>query len=378
MRSRFLARLDDELANANDRFSRRCLLAERSAYQARLGALDLARIDLDSVQAENGIEPHVRVSILINIAAGLCYYYEDMSPAAKDRYQRARALALASQQADLQARVDSYIALLEYGSHSFEQMFKHLDDAAESVSKADSETLCRICMIVGQTLHLANRFDLSAEWYRSAKKFANEASDDASMSAILYNMASIWSVNIRNYKLGGIKTRDESDVAWIAANSTWNFDKIIGSSGLAVLTPLMKAQMQSLDCKYEEALATYKSTLPSLTIRSIGGWQSWLLADMAWCSLQLGFSEQARTGFARAVEGLKNNHHHDDRAATLTRLAEGMTIIGEIELADSYRAAADQAWASFAALQFDMHALALHFLERRGSLTSTDRVQSNG
>lgn len=378
MKSRFLARLDEEIAVTSDRFGRRSLLAERAAYQARLGEIELARRDLGNAQAENDLEPHARVSILINIADGLCHYFEDMSPAANDRYQRARALAHASGQADLQARADSYIALLEYGAHRFEQMFRHLDAATEGVSMSDKQTLCRICMIVGQTLHLANRFDLAAKCYRSAKFFANEVSDDASMSAILHNMASIRSVNLRNFRLGGIETRDESEVTWLQADSTWNFDKIIGSTGLGVLTPLMKAQLLSLENRYDEALAIYNSTLPNMSLQALGGWQSWLLADMAWCNLRLGFPEKARVGFDRAVMEVNEDHHLDDRGAIFTRLSEGMVIIGDMDLADSYKLVADQAWKSFTSLQDAMREKALQFLGLRGSSLGIDPSQLKG
>lgn len=323
------------------------------------------------MQTENSSEPHVRASILINIADGLCHYYEDMSPQASDRYQRARALAAASNQSDLQARADSYIALLAYGEHRFEQMFKHLDGATEMASRTDNETLCRVRMIFGQTLHLANRFDSAKEWYQKARSLANEVSDDASMSAILHNMASIWLVNLRNYNLGAIETTDKSEVAWVAADSTWNYDEIIGSTGLGFLTPLMKAQMLSLDEKYGEALQIYNSSVPSLVLKSLGGWQSWIIADMAWCNLQLGNIEDASTGFSRSIEMLKEYHHLDDRAATFTRLSEGMTLLGKVDLAAHYRNLANQAWESFGALQNAILVQAANFLNRRESLLIT-------
>ncbi len=368
MESRYLHRLEEKISASTDRFSHRCLLAERAAYQARLGDIDSARNDLATIRSDNDSEPHVRVSILINIADGLCHYYEDMSPMASDRYQRARALAVASSQTDLQARVDSYIALLAYGEHRFEQMFTHLDDATRLVSLADRETFCRICMIFGQTLHLANRFDLARKWYQKARYLANDVADDASMSAILHNIASIWFVNLRNSQLGGIETGDKSEVAWVAADSTKNYDKIIGSTGLGILTPLMKAQMLSLSCKYEEALLIYRSAVPRLTLKSLGGWQSWIISDMALCNLRLGHIEDAKTDFSRSLETLSEYHHLDDRAATFTRLSEGMAILGKTELATHYRKLADQAWASFVALQNEMRVRAAAFMDHRESL----------
>lgn len=371
MKSRFLYRLDERIFASTDILIRRCLLAERAAYQARLGDINSAREDLIGVQIENSSDPHVRASILINIADGLCHYYEDMSPEANDRYQRARALAAASDQNDLQARAESYIALLAYGDHRFEQMFRHLDCATEMASLTDNETLCRVRMLFGQTLHLANRFDSAKEWYQKARSLANEVSDDASMSAILHNMASIWLVNLRNYHLGAIKTNDKSDVAWVAADSTWNYDEIVGSTGLGFLTPLMKAQILSLDEKYEEALKIYDSAVPGLVLKALGGWQSWIIADVAWCNLRLGNIENATTGYSRSIEMLNDSQHLDDQAATFTRLSEGMALLGKVDLAAHYRRLANHAWELFVALQNEMLDQAADFLKRRESLLMT-------
>ncbi len=368
MSSRFLTHLDNQVVSASDRFIRRCLLAERAAYQARLGEIVLARNELEIARNENNIEPHARVSILINLADGIINYYDDMSPVANDRYQRARAIAIASGQGDLQARTDSLIALLEYGFHHFERMFVYLEEAVKKVSIDDKQTLCRICMIVGQTLHLANSYRTSIPWYQKAKYFANEIHDEASMSALLHNMASIWAVNWRNSELGKIATRDSPQIARVGADSTFNFDQIVGSSALASLTPLMKAQILSLQRKYDEALNIYSLTLPSLSLKSLGGWRSWLLADMAWCSLQSGHVDDARLGFARSLEGLSDEHHIDDRAATLSRLSMGLEILGEKELAISHELSAIEEWKAFARLQDRMYDMVNKFAENHNAL----------
>lgn len=374
MRTNFLSRINDRISEAADRFRRRSLLAERAAFQARLGKIALARKDLDLVRSENDIEPNIRVSILVNIADGLCHYYDDMSPETIDRFQRARALAIASNQPDLQARADSSIALIDYGAHRFQQMFTHLDDAVEHAASDDSETFCRICMLTAQTLHLANRFDLAYEWYMKARHLANEVSDDASMSAILHNMASIWLVNSRNCRLGEIDTRDKHEIAWIGADSTLNFDRIVGSSGLSVLTPLMKAQMRSLESRYEEASLIYDENLSSLTIKSLEGWKNWLMADSAWCKLQMGCTEEARDRFNRSLDGLSASQHLDDRAAVLARLSKGMELLGDVNLAYSYRKEAERLWKSFLELQGDMFSQASSFVERRSALIATSRT----
>jgi hypothetical protein len=138
----------------------------------------------------------------------------------------------------------------------------------------------------------------------------------------------------------------------------------------------MKAQIQSLECKFEEALSTYNSAFPSLTLKALGGWQAWLLVDMAWCNLRLGNFEQARQGFNRVMSEVDDSHHLDDRAAIFTRLSDGMAVLGERGLEDSFRKAAVEAWELFSILQNDMQTRTLAFLERRGSRLRLESSQS--
>lgn len=181
-------------------------------------------------------------------------------------------------------------------------------------------------------------------------------------------MASIWAVNWRNSQLGNISTKDNPEIAKVGANSTSNFDQIIGANALATLTPLMKAQILSLECNYEEALKIYSLMLPNLSLKALGGWKSWLLSDMAWCNLHLGNIDDAKVGFESSLQELREEHHLDDRAATFSRLSEGLEILNQKEFADASRLKAIQAWKEFTQLQAKMRDMAGKFLERQSHL----------
>lgn len=351
MRSRFLARMDARIAECGPGEARDALLAERASYLARLGHVDEARQELSALRAKRGDAPSARVSALAHIADGLCHYYTDMGPEARDRFLRAHALARAASLSEVAARAASWLALLHYGSYRFTEMARSLDECFLGAPHTDPATLARSCLVVAQTVHLANRFDRALPWYRRVRVLSAETEDEATISALMHNMASIWATNSRNAALGGSPTRDSSRQALAGAMSTLNFDDLVGLTNLSVFTPLLRAQVCSIEGDYEQALALYDEHLDSLSLRAVTGWQAWLLADKGWCQLQTGKAELATQSCETAKSVLTSDMHVDDRAATLTQLSRAYAKFGNEAEARQCGVEASVCWLEFATLQ---------------------------
>ncbi len=296
----------------------------------------------------------MRVSILLNIADGLCNYFDNMDPGSRDRFLRAYSLAAAAGQYDLQSRAASWIALLAYAAYNFEEMTKFIAEGISLNSSSDSSTKSRLCMILALTAHLANRFDVASPWYERSRQYAADLEDEATLSALMHNMASIWAANRRNEVIGGIRTSDKSRIALLGAMSTLNFDERVGALSLNTLTPLIQAQLYSLEGNYAHALEIYSTNLDTLRLRSVSGWQSWLHADRAWCQLKMGYLNEGREQLTRAQESLRQDQHVDDRAATYQRLAECHSLLGDNDASTSYGAKARTCWRQFLELQATM------------------------
>lgn len=353
MKSNYLDVLNASIASAPVGTSLDCLRAERAAYLARLGETATAHEEVKKIQAENRGKADARLSILLNIADGLCHYYANMGIESRDRFLRAHALSKATNNTDLTSRAASWLALVAYGAYDFDMMEMYLDQSWFS-GRGDQSSKVRALLIVALTIHLANRFDLARQWYQRARYFAAEVEDSASMSAIMHNMTSIWSANRRNSTLGGIETEDKSKNALLSAISTANFDDLIGATSLPSFTPLIQAQILSIDGRSKEALELYEPHLGNLRIQSVPGWQKWLLADRAWCLLQSGYADRAKNEFDTLFEVLSEDDHVDDLAASLTRLSSGYRILGVEERSQQCGMRSLDCWAAFARLQQQM------------------------
>lgn len=353
MRSSYLDVLNASIASGTLGVSIDYLRAERAAYLARLGETAVARDQLKEIKAENQTKIDARLSILVNIADGLCYYYENMGKESRDRFLRAYAIAKATRCADLSSRAATWLALVAYGAYDFDTMSLYLEESIVS-EEIDRASRVRAFLIVALTLHLANRFDMAKPWYHKARYLAAEIGDGASISAIMHNMASIWSTNLRNATLGGIETSDKSRTALLGTFSTMNFDDLVGSASLPSFTPLIQAQILSIEGRISEAIELYDLHLDSLRIHAVPGWQKWLLADRAWCMLQTGRTDRARDEFDALLGTFCETDHVDDLAAALTRLSDGYRLLGADEHSRQCGKRAQDCWLAFSHLQGEM------------------------
>lgn len=353
MNSRYLASLNAKLAQTHEGSQRNYLLADRAAYLARLGDIGSSRRELELLRTAKEFSGDGRLTALVNFADGLCHYYQDMSGESRDRLARSYALAIATENDDVASRAAAWLALIAYGKYDFSLMSRHLTASAECRVR-DPVSNARNALTLALTTHLANRFDLARQWYQRAHHSAAEVEDDAMISAILHNMSSILVTNIRNSILGPIDTSDEPSLALAGISSTTNFDGILGSTSQPVFTPLVKAQLLSLEGRHQDALSLYESNMKEMHISASNGWQAWLTADWAWCLLKTGDVEGARTRFDFASGMLQDRDHIDDRAAALKRMSMGYLELGNEERSVEFGARADDYWQSFRGLQAEM------------------------
>ncbi len=355
MKSRYLSHLESRIAREKGRPKEYELTLEKVSCLARLGKLQDAKHLLSEIRLRVLENPSLRASVLFHIADGLCEYYTNLAPSARDRFARALALASAADQVDLVTRAASWQALVQYGSHEFQAMITSLDQCFLNFAVANAETMSRSCLLVAQALHIANRFDLALPWYRRARHYCAEVEDDITLSALMHNMASIWASNVRNASLGGLATRDSSRQAMAGVLASMNFDELIGTAAMEILTPLLRAQIESIQGNCNAAVELYGTQLEKLEMEAMKGWRAWLRADFGWNLLRTGNYQQAILMIESAETILAEDMHPDDHAATLSRLASVYLELGDPARASRLREDSRRKWSEFADLQAYIH-----------------------
>jgi hypothetical protein len=327
--SRLLLRLDQEIAAAKTRLEADCLRGQEAVYFARLGHKKRLAEVLSALHQRYDMKPVVAVSVWVNLAEGLAIYYEDMGSGSYDRIRRAHALSVAAGIKPLHALTAAWMAQMHYMRHEIEKVAAHLHEVFRISAPDHHAARSRAAIVAAQALHHAGRLDLAAKWHRIAKDHATEEGDDATIGALMHNMAWLGMLAWRNAVLTGHGSAVDGKQAMLGAESTGNFDRLVGAASWRALEPVLRAQLLSLKGDVSGALALYERHLPAAQQIAATRLQANLYADKAWCHAQAGNADAARVSAATAEGGIAGPIHVDDRAAAHSRLAQVYERLGD-------------------------------------------------
>lgn len=286
MKSRLLVRLDAEIKACKDALEADCLRAERACYLARIGEVDEATAVVADLHRRYG---HRQASIAVwsSLVEGMVSHFSDMGPIAYDRIRRAHALSTATGLKRLQALSAAWLAHMCYSRLDIAGLAHHAGSALALSLPTDHDCRARACLVYAQAFHLAGRMDLALEWYVCTKDHANRIGDDATLSALIHNQAWLRMSDLRQVTLTGNCGPSWVRHALMGVDSVMAFDQLVGSTSLADLQPILRAQILSLQGNPAEALALYEAHLSPARKQGAGRLMANLIADIAWCRCEL-------------------------------------------------------------------------------------------
>jgi tetratricopeptide (TPR) repeat protein len=274
-----------------------------------------------------------------------------MDPAARDKVLRSHALSTAAGLTPMRALSAAWLAHLDYARLDVEAMTRHVRQALELANQEQHSIQSRSGLVIAQALHLAGRYDLALPWYNRARRHAIQDGDDATVGAVLHNMAWLHMSTVRQATFVGRVGSSESEHVLTSAESTKNFDELFGVSSLADLEPILRAQVLSLKGRADDALRLYERHLMRAGFRGALRLRANLLADQAWCRAQGGDIARAMDDALEAASSLHAETQVDDLAAAHSRLAQTFLALGQSAIAEMHRDYAAIAWLSFSDLQ---------------------------
>jgi hypothetical protein len=349
--SRLLMRLGAEIAAARDPLQADLLRAERASHLARLGHEDEALADIAALHARHDARPHAEMSAWLAVAEGLASHFKDMGAQASDKLKRAHALSAATGIKRLQALSAAWLAHLHYLQLDVPALARHVHEALALAEPDHHAAQSRASLVVAQGLHFAGRIDLALPWYHRAREHANAEGDEATLSALMHNMAWLRAANIRKSSLTGENKHDEGEHALLAADSTWNFDLLVGATSLNSLVPLLRAQILTVEGDYATALELFEGNIDRGVEQGMRRLLGSLMADQAWCRARLGQLDAAGVDAIKADAATDSTHHIDDRASSHSRLCQVHRLLGNVEAAERFENLARREWAEHDLLQ---------------------------
>lgn len=348
IKSRLLKQLDKEIAAATSPMASAGARAKRAMLLARHGAVGEAREALTALHQLSFQHPHPEIGAWLHMAEGLMSYYNGfVAQQAWDRIQRAQTIAgTAPSLVEVRVLASAWLAQLAFIRHDPAALVEHATRCLDEALPEHNVAMARMAMAMGVSWHYAGDTEAAQAWYIRARRHASMEGDDASLSALMFNMAGMRASQLRRESLSGHSARGPELL--LTVDSMHHFDAAVGAQMMSELTPVLRAQVLTMQGSFDDARRLYEEHLPqamSLGLERLG---SSLLSDLAWCRANLGQMEHALHQAREAEIELDPDCELDDRAITHSRLGQTFRLLGETADADRHQALADTAWAQFA------------------------------
>jgi hypothetical protein len=354
MGSRLLAQLDAAIVRARaNPIEQACLRAERAALLSRQGRGEEAAQQLQQIHREFAQRPAVAVSGWLSLAEGQLSLYGHLGRDAHDKFQRAHALSRAGRLQALQALSAAWLA------HSAESrgeapLSAALCAEAWRLAAADHHAArWRAALTIAGGYHYAGRLERAQAWYAAARRHAMALGDEVAISALMHNQTTIRISHARMATaFDGEGLQVDEPLSAMGAESTLQFDAVIGLQSLEWLVPIIRAQLLVHQGRFQEALDCFDREWD----RAEPGWLNrmgaCLQADRAWCLWHTGHRVEALAQAQQAADSLTTGPCEiDDRALALSRLGQLSEAAGQLQQAALHRQRALQDWQAHRAAQ---------------------------
>ena len=346
LRSRLAQKLDAEIASAAAVPARAAVLqVQRAILWLRHGRDAEAREELNRLQVRALVHPRVDLAAWLHLAEGLTAYFSAFGGGSRERVCRAHIMAQAAGLTALRSVCDAWLAQMAFVERDIDRLVTHA--AAVLAAPPDNGAACRVASSLGMAWDLARDEAAASAWYAWGRRAASADGDDAGLAALLYNQMQMRALRIRHAALAG--EPGEAPAVLLGVDSIGHFDDAVGGSARADLTPLLRAQLLTVQGDFAAAAALLEAHLPEAVAAGLARTGGSLLADLAWCWVNTGDMTRARAmADQAAVEVLAEDSPHcdlDERAALHARLAQVYARLNETGLAARHGDAAQAAWA---------------------------------
>ena len=325
MDSRLLDSLNREAANPKDPVSWAKTVCRAAAHFARHGMSAEAIQAISNVRNHYGVNIEPEVASWLMLAEGVLNYFSANTRDAYDRIRRAYGLAVALQTESALPVCAAWMALIEFHDSENVKMCSHLEEALTSARKDDYSANARASLVLADAYHLSGSYELARPWYDRARLSASDDGDNAAISAMLHNVASIRAANARLDDTFGLGASKEAHRASLEAASSRHYDHAINTRGLDFLSLMLRGLTRTLERNYSEAIELFAQVDTS---RLLPQMYSPLYADLAWCNSNLGLTDVASRYFREARDSAAHLLEDDDKAYVFSRLAQTSELLG--------------------------------------------------
>lgn len=333
MRSRLMEELSQQIRSTRDRRAWAKLVCRQASHYARQGYANEAAGAIAAVRKEFGNDLDADVAAWLILAEGILHFFLDDWDQAFDRIRRAHTIATALQAATARPSCSAWLAFIEFNQCDFEGTATHLREALSTASAEDHQARARACLLAADAYHYAGSFSSARPWYEKARLHATAEGDEATLSALLFNMAATRSANVRLADAFGDRMPEEAKQASMEARSVLNYDAAIGTKSLSSLVPIVRSQLLAVDREFAAALDILQQVKQDSISHRL---QTLVLTETAWCQANLNQPAASIAGLNAVSQRDLDDQDSDDLAYVHSRIAQAASLLGLRELEDTH------------------------------------------
>jgi len=351
MPSRLLGDLDRTIQTTSDRIVWARSMCRQASTFARQGETEDAVQTIDAVRTKfgNALEPEVAAWLMLT--EGILRFFSGNDDLGIGRLRSAYALAEAIGHCVARPTCAAWMALYSLNTRRFDDMAKLLKESLQMADKDDHQARARASLVLADGFHFGGRFDLARPWYDVSRLHATREGDEATISAILHNVAAFRAANIKLADALGARLPDEARFASMEAMSATAYDRAIGTKSFAQFIPHVTAQLLVVEKRYVEAYAI-------LSRIAVGGLPTRVHAvhyvDLATCALHESEGSHVDQMVRSAELALEAPMDSDDIVYTCCRLASIYEALDNKEMATKSQARATREIVAFRSLQTEL------------------------
>lgn len=360
---RGLERLDQAYKKARTDAERRLITIKRACFMARLSRVPEAQAHLKAAMPDKvAYEPLLNGWVLF--CEGLIEHFDSLGATALSKFRRAHAVSLSIGNRELAAISSAWIASTEFAASNIDGFAGPLNRAFDFAEAENFPALTRACILVADALSWSGNHAAAKPWYRRAWRHAVDDADFPMQIVALHNEAAYQVAHSVVLDCLGLPCEDLVRSASVCLDSAGSLDVGIGRNRLTSIIPLLRAELHSVQGRWDESIALFDVFLVDSSVEPAARQFPKCVAQRGYCKAQLGDLGGALVDIESALEGAAVCCDMDDLYVLHARSAQVLRMGGRVGDAVAHDAIALRCHASFEADQANISRQLLPLVER--------------
>lgn len=326
---RYLLNIERQISQCVSSEDSKCLIAKKAGYLARHSQMKEAKSIINDLRKTNqNFDP--KLTGWISLSEGMVYHFESLNSfQAKNKFQKALAMAAVADDQELEATSAAWLANSEFSLGEIDATITNLEICFRKSLRQNTDALGRASLLLGDLLNWSGKPADAREFYKKSRAHAVKDGDIAMQNVMFFNSAA--------YAISHLTLSDcqspVNEAAWrfiqLELESARNFNAALRIYGLPTMIATLDAELKVVQRKWSEANTIICETLPQISEEGQQRIAPKLFAQRAWCRINLADRVGARNDISNAMLHIDDCREQDDLCVLHARIASTEKMLGE-------------------------------------------------